>query len=227
MRINTEDYKKKGMYLLLSNGHSINLSEENIKRLGDEYWNDPAKLPPNIRHNDDFKTCTVCPFRGQDVLCSAIKPLLPFLEEMESFVSYDKVTAVYLEEEGLLHVRDTQMQNALQYVTNMSIFQYCEDMKKYHKYFNGITPFMDSDEIVHRIFLNVYYLSGGDKEKVNKVIEELLFGMTVTGQGCVKRLNLMCKSDAFKNAYVKTQVYTMMLSTLDEKDMEKYFEKTS
>lgn len=227
MNIKTENYKKKGMYLLFPDGHSIDLSEENIKRLGDEYWNDPAKLPPSIRHNDDFKTCTVCPFRGQDVLCSAIKPLLPFLEEMENFVSYDKVTAVYLREEGFLYVRDTQMQNALQYVTNMSTFQYCEDMKKYHKYFNGITPFMGSDEIVRAIFLNVYYLSGGNKGEMDRVIKELLFGMTVTGQGCVKRLNLMCKSDAFKNAYVKTQVYTMMLSALSEKDMGEFFEKTS
>ena len=78
------------MYLYCANGAVLDLSKERVLRLTDEYWNDPEKLPDSIRRHKALKTCDVCPFKGQDIFCSVMKPLLPFLEDMEKFHSYDR-----------------------------------------------------------------------------------------------------------------------------------------
>ncbi len=62
MNINTEDYKKEGLYLHFSDGGFLDISRERIEKLGEEYWHDPRRLPESIRDHHDFKTCTVCPF---------------------------------------------------------------------------------------------------------------------------------------------------------------------
>jgi hypothetical protein len=116
------------------------------------------------------------------------------------------------------------MQTALQYVTNMAIFEYCEDAKKYHRYFKGITPFMNSNEVACRIFLNIFWLAKGGRWRTNRIIKEMKRTISVTSKSCVKRLNLMCKSDAFMNAYVKTQIVTEMLSFNIDATLEKYFQ---
>ena len=223
MEIKTDIYHKEGMFLHFADGGLLDLSKERVHLLTDEYWNNPAKLPPHIRKDDAFKTCNICPFKGQNVFCSAIKPLLPFLEEMEKFNSYDKVTAVYLKKEGLAYICETNMQSALQYVTNMAIFEYCEDAKQYHVYFQGIEPFMDMTEALSRLFLNIYWLNHGEMEKVHAIIDEMRHAVTVTSKNCVERLNLMCKSDAFINAYVKTHILAEMLNVGMDDTLEEYF----
>jgi hypothetical protein len=204
-------HKNEGMYLHFSDNSFLDLSKDHVRNLADEYWNNPLKLPPHIRENNAFKTCAVCPFVGQDVFCSAMKPLLPFLEQMDSFNSYDKVTAVYVKQEGFEYVSETTMQGALQYVTNMAIFEYCEHAKQYRTYFQGIEPLMDMGEAVSRLYLNIYWLNEGDQEKVIKIIDEMRHVATITSKNCVKRLNLICKSDAFVNAYVRTYYFADML----------------
>jgi len=223
MKIDINCYSLEGMYLYFTDGELLDLSKESVRRLSDEYWNNPTKLPPHIRQNDAFKTCSVCPFKGQNVFCSAMKPLLPFLEKLERFNSYDSVTAVYMQKEGLAHVCETNMQNALQYVTNMAIFEYCEDAKQYHIYFKGIEPFTGMKQTLSRLFLNIYWLNGGDAKKMHTAIEEIRHTVTVTSKNCVERLNLMCKSDAFINAYVKTHILSEMLGVNIEDTLETYF----
>ncbi len=122
MQIDTEACEKEGMYLYFSNGESMDLSLETIKRVSEEIWNDPTLLPPQMRAHVDFKVCTVCPFRGKDILCSAMKPLLPFLEQVDKFVSWDRATAVYVHKNGEITISETDLQRALQYITNMSLF---------------------------------------------------------------------------------------------------------
>jgi hypothetical protein len=223
MLIDIDHYYKEGMYLNWADGRILDLSKENVHRLADEYWNDPSKLPPHVRKDDALKTCSVCPFKGQSVLCSAIKPLLPFLEEIDRFNSYDDVTVVYVQRRGLVDVCETNMQNALQYVTNMSIFEYCEDAKQYRIYFQGIKPFMGLKETLPHLFLNIYWLNKGDWKKVHTVIDEIRYAVTVTSKNCVERLNLICKRDAFVNAYVKTHILADMLGVNFDEMLEKYF----
>jgi hypothetical protein len=225
-RVEKDMHKSAGMYLHFTDGGLIDLSKNQVRSLAEEYWNNPSKLPPHIRQDDAFRTCDVCPFKGQNVFCSAMKPLLPFLEEIEQFNSYDRVTAVYVKKQGLAYVSETNMQSALQYVTNMAIFEYCEDAKQYNVYFQGIEPFMELSEAVLRLFLNIYWLNRGDGEKVRTVIEEMRHAVTVTSKNCVGRLNLMCKSDAFINAYVKTHILSELLDVdMIEETLEEYFGK--
>lgn len=220
-----DTHKREGMYLHFTDGVLLDLSKERVQRLADEYWNNPAKLPLHIRQDNAFKTCDVCPFKGRSVFCSAIKPLLPFLEEMDKFRSFDKVTAVYVKKEGLAYISETAMQNALQYVTNMAVFEYCEKAKQYHIYFQGIEPFMDMSEARSRLFLNIYWLNKGDREKVGRLIDEMRHAVTVISKNCVERLNLLCKSDAFINAYIKTHTLaeTLAIAGIDA-TLEEYFQ---
>jgi hypothetical protein len=217
-------HKQEGMYLYSAGGELLDLSKQRVVRLAQEYWNNPEKLPLQIRKNDAFKACSVCPFKDQDVFCSTLKPLLPFLEDMGRFNSYDKVTAIYVKKEGLEYITETTMQDALQYVTNMSIFEYCEGAKQYHRYFKGIEPFMDIDESRSRLFLNVYWLHGGDLVKVHSAIHEMRQVIMVISKNAVARLNIMCKSDAFSNAYVKAHSFVAFLPLIDiDVTLAKYF----
>jgi hypothetical protein len=225
ININRNIHQKEGMYLHFADGGFLDFSKDQVRNLAEEYWNNPSKLPPHIRENDAFKTCTVCPFTGQSVFCSAMKPLLPFLEKIDRFNSYDKVIAVYVKKEGLEYVSETNMQRALQYVTNMAIFEYCEDAKQYHIYFQGIEPLMDMSEAVSLLFLNIYWLNKGDRNKVISKINDMRHAVTVTSKSCVNRLNLMCKSDAFVNAYVRTHMLAEMLHiNIVDALLEKYFQ---
>lgn len=208
-------HKQEGMYLYSVDGALLDLSKERVLRLTQEYWHDPAKLPLHMRQDDAFKACSVCPFKDQDVFCSTLKPLLPFLEDMERFKSYDKVTAIYVKKEGLASVKETTMQDALQYVTNMSIFEYCEGAKQYRRYFKGIEPFMEVNESRSRLFLNIYWLSNGDRGKARSAMEEMRQVITVISKNAVARLNVMCKSDAFSNAYVKAHSLVSILPIID------------
>ncbi len=224
LEIRTDAHKKEGLYLYFANGDSLSFLAEDIRQLADEWWNNPSKIPSHIKEKEDFKTCSICPYKGQNVFCSAVKPLLPVLEKVEKFLSHDKVTAVYVKREGVLQVSDTTMQNALQYIVNMSFFEYCEETKKYHEYFRSVTPFMTTNEAICHIFLSIYWLNKGDEAKTKKIIDQLNLDITNTTKSCVNRLRLICKSDAFMNAYVKTQASAEMLALNIEPTLEKYFE---
>lgn len=223
MQITTECFKKEGMYLFFPNGESMDFSVENVRKVSEEIWNDPAMLPQQMREHVDFKVCSVCPFRGQEVLCSAMKPLLPFLEQIEKFVSYDRATAVYVHRDGEITIVQTDLQQGLQYLTNMSLFEYCENAKQFRHYFRGIRPFMKLEEAITRLVLNITLFHRDDSQKVEKVIKELRYHVTVASRSCVRRLGVMCKSDAFKNAYAKTQCFTEFLSINPESLIEAYF----
>ncbi len=210
-------YNDEGMYVHCENGTIFNFSRKNVARLADEYWNSPEKLSDEIRHNEFFKTCSVCPYRGKDVMCSSIKPLLPFLENLNDFKSFDPVTLLFRDENGVVSIKKTDMQNALQYLTDISVFQYCEDMKIYKEYYLGIKPLQSTTEKVQVLLLNIFWKSGGDKDQTRKTIKELQKAIDITTRNCIKRLHLICRSDAFKNAYVKTHNLGNLIAGYSEK----------
>lgn len=224
MQLDLNAYKKEGMYLLFPTGEKMDLSIDNIKQLSDEFWKDPCLLPTEMREHADFKTCTVCPFRGQAVLCSAMKPLIPFLEQIDKFLSWNRVTAIYVRQDGEVLVSETDLQKALQYITNMALFEYCEDAKQFKPYFHGILPFMPLEESITRLGLNIFWIHRNDRAKANRTIAEIRHHVTETSKSCIKRLNIMCKSDAFKNAYVRTQTFTEFLAMDTEVLLDRYFQ---
>jgi hypothetical protein len=225
MDIKFEACQKDGIYLFFSDGTSIDFSKERIKALGDDYWSDPEKLPKAVREHEDFKTCSVCPYRGQNVFCSAMKPLLPFLEEMERFESHSTVAAVHVRSGQIRYIPATSMQHALKYVTSMALLEYCEDAKVHYKYFRGIDPFMSTKEAGCRLFMNIFWLHQGDRPKVEETLKEIHHSMLVTAKNCVKRLNLMCKSDVFMNAFILSEGFLAVLSMDPDDLLKEYFDE--
>jgi hypothetical protein len=220
--LDLNQFKKEGLYLFLENGRFIDFSRERIKQLGDEYWRNPDKLPEAVRQHEHFKTCTVCPYRGQDVFCSAMKPLLPFLEDMDAFKSFDKVVAVYVDKAGMIFVSHTTLQRALQYISNMALFEYCEDAKEYHHFFRGIYPLMDLDDAAAVLFLNLYWHYRGNLKKIDAELKQMADAVKVTSVSCVNRLRTMCHSDPFINSYIMTHTFAEVFSNIDE-IMEEYY----
>ncbi len=219
--IDLSSFKREGLYLFLENGRFLDFSKDRIKELGDEYWSNPDKLPEAIRKDERFKTCTICPYHGQNVFCSAMKPLLPFLEELEAFKSFDNVFAVCVDKNGMIYASRTTLQRALQYVSNMALFEYCEDAKKYRPYFKGIHPFMDINDAVAIIFLNLYCLHAGDRTKIDARLKEITDAVKVTSASCINRLRTMCHSDSFINSYIMTHTFADAFSSI-EKIIEDY-----
>lgn len=223
MQLNTKQFKKEGMYLYFQNGDTLDLSVENIQRLSEEFWQDPERLPLAMREHADFKTCKVCPYRGKDVLCSAMKPLLPFLEQMEKYLSCEHVTAIYAQSDGKITISETDLQHALQYVTNMALFEYCEDVQRYQSYFKGIMPLMSLQEAIVRLAMNVFWIHRDQPLEADRVIAELREHVMETSKSCIRRLTLMCRSDAFRNAYVKTQTFIEFLAMDPKVILRQYF----
>jgi hypothetical protein len=220
MKIDLTAYPEEGMYLHCQDGTSFDFSVTNIASLATALWNDPARLSPEIRHDELFKTCAVCPFRGQNVLCSAIKPLLPFLENVERFKSTDRVTVVYRDSMGIISSQCADMQTALQYLTDMSVFQYCEDMKGYKAYLAGVRPLRSTQENVQALLLNIFWRTKGDKHDAKQVMDEIQSAISIISRNCFRRLHLMCRSDAFKNAYVKTHVVGELIALSSARFLE-------
>ncbi|HLH54917.1 MAG TPA: hypothetical protein VKY92_15005 [Verrucomicrobiae bacterium] len=214
--------KKEGLYLFFENGRFMDFSKERIKQLADEYWRSPDKLPEAVRRDENFKTCNVCPYRGQDVMCSAMKPLLPFLEELDAFMSFNQVLAVCVSKDGMLYASRTTLQRALQYISNMALFEYCEDAKQYRAYFKGIHPFMEMDEAVAVTFLNLYWLYAGDRGKIAARLNQIGDAVKVTSVSCINRLRTMCHSDAFINSYIITHTFADAFSSIEE-IMDQYY----
>jgi hypothetical protein len=214
--IDLNKFTKEGLYLFLEDGRCLDFSKERIKQLADEYWSNPAKLPEEVRKDENFKTCAVCPYRGQDVFCSAMKPLLPFLEALDCFKSYTKVFAVLVDKEGLVYASRTTLQMALQYVCNMALFEYCEDAKAYRPYFKGIRPFMELEDAAAIMFLNLYWLHAGDRTKIDALLNEITEAVKITSISCIKRLRTMSHSDPFINSYILTHTFANVFSSIDE-----------
>jgi hypothetical protein len=149
---------------------------------------------------------------------------LPFLEIIDQFFSFDKVTAIYRgDEDGLLHIAETAMQNALQYISILSLMSYCRVGRKYRKYYYGVIPIMGANAAVNRFYLNIYWLHKGKIDEINKFISEFKENISIISTNIIKRLNLICEKDAFVNAFLNTHVFAEFLSMDMDKVLKKAF----
>ena len=218
------DYEQKGLYLIFPDSTRLVLTRENIERVTEEYWKNPSKIPLQIKKTSDFKLCPICPFKGEG-LCFAIRPILPFLEAVDKYVSYDEVTAVYKgDEKQVYHISDTTMQDALKYVSILSLTRYCQTGRKYWRYFFGVIPLMGAQGMAVRLYLNIYWLHKGKIKEIKNFISKFDEEMKTTSENQVKRLNLICKNDAFMNAFIATQITTEFLSMGIGKILEASFD---
>lgn len=220
------DYPQRGLYLILKDGSKLTLTREQIEKTAENYWNNPDKIPPKVKSAIEFERCPFCYLKGKDDFCDAIRPILPFLEVIDKYVSFNEVVAIYREGDGkLLHVADTTMQEALKYVSLLSLMQYCQIGRAYWKYYMGIMPLKGGKEATTRMYLNIYQLHKGNEDEINKLVSMFLEQLRTTSQNQVKRMNLICKNDVFMNAFVNTQIATEFLSMGIDKATAKAFDE--
>jgi hypothetical protein len=210
------DFEKEGLYLLFPDSTRLELTKENIEKVTDRYWQDPTKIPEDKRKAVEFQKCYFCPHKNEEDICDSIRPMLPFLDIVDQYVSYDKIIAVYKgSEDKLVHVKATSMQDALKYVSILSLLRYNLVLQKYWKYYYGIIPIMGGREVATRVYLNMYWLHRGNLEEIKEVIKRFGEELRVSSTNQVKRLNLVCKNDAFVNAFVNTQLVTQFLVNIE------------
>jgi len=210
------DFEKEGLYLLFPDSTKLELTKENIEKVTDSYWQDFTKIPEDKRKAIEFQKCYFCPHKNEEDICDSIRPMLPFLDIVDKYVSYDKVIAVYKgNEDKLVHIRATTMQDALKYVSILSLLRYNLVLQKYWKYYNGIIPIMGGKEVAARVYLNMYWLHKGNLEEIKEIIKRFGEELRVSSTNQVKRLNLVCKNDAFMNAFVNTQLVAQILINIE------------
>ena len=211
------NFEKEGLYLLFPDSTKLELTKENIEKVTVRYWQDPTKIPEDKRKAIEFQKCYFCPDNDKEDICDSIRPILPFLDIVDKYVSYDKVMAVYKGiEDKLVHIRATMMQDALKYVSILSLLRYNLVLQKYWKYYYGIIPIMSGREVATRVHLNMYWLHKGDLEEIKEIIKRFGEELKVSSANQVKRLNLVCKNDAFMNAFVNTQLVTQFLINMED-----------
>jgi hypothetical protein len=207
------DFGEEGLYIVLKDSRPLALTRSNIEQTAKKFWDDPGKISPKVKTAAEFQRCDFCPLNKIGGLCDAIRPTFPFLDSLDKYVSHDRVEAVYKDKNGF-YVRRTTMQQALRYLSILSLVYYCQVTRNYWKHFWGIMPLMDSQEVAARLYLNFFYLNGGSKRKAGKSIAKFKQELTITSRNQVQRMNLVCDNDAFMNAFVNTQIIADIL-TLD------------
>lgn len=208
-----EDFRETGLYLVFPDGEKMVFNPAEIKSFAARFLNDPASVPPEIKQAVDYKACSICPLRFSGEFCHALHPTLPYIQTINRYASLDPVTAVYRDSlRNFIGIKETTVQMALQPISVLSLIHYCEVGLKYRDYFMGLTPIMDFEEALHRIYLNIYWLSGGDPEKIGKTAEEFSREINITVNCQVKRLWLISKNDSFVNAFVSTHLITHFLA---------------
>lgn len=218
------DYEQKGLYLLFENSPLIKLTEKEIENISQKFWEDTTKITPEVRKATDFKLCPICPEKEQEGICYALHPVLPLLEIIDRYVSFDKVTAIYKgDDKNLLYVSDSTMSSALQYISILSLMYYCRVGRKYWRYYLGVNPLMGAIEARNRLYLNIYWLHKGNLEEIEKAISEFKQEIRITSESQIKRMYLICKNDVFMNAFANTHIAAEILSLDMEKALKESF----
>lgn len=217
--LNIEKFSEEGLYLIFPNNDCIPINQKEIEDYFIKVWNDSSVFPPHIKEAADLDFCSHCPGKETDEFCVAIRPILPFLKKVDQYVSFDKVTAIMrTENPTIISITHTDLQYALKYVALMSLVMYCETNQKFWPYYFGIHPFSDIDQILSQIYINIFWLNDGDLDKTKQAIYEFKTEIQISDECLIKRLRLICKNDAFLNAFTMCQVSSEYLS-MDEEEL--------
>jgi hypothetical protein len=213
MPVHPSQFTESGLYLLFPDGTSLALTHGTIEARSAAILSNPEKIPPKVKASAAFQLCDICPKKGSGDTCHAIRPILAFWENIDQYFSYDEVTAVYRDAaSGTIIVAETTLQHALQYLSILSLMYYCETGKKYWKYFYGVHPLMETDDVVVRVYLNMFYANGGNLEKTRALITTFHDEISTTTRCQMDRIRLFCTHDAFFNALVLTQLASVFLA---------------
>ncbi|MBT3295294.1 MAG: hypothetical protein HN919_11565 [Verrucomicrobia bacterium] len=211
-RMDLAQFAEPGLYLVTPAGETIVLTRRLIEERARALLNNPDTLPPEVRAAADYQPCDICPERETAEICHAILTTLPFFDDIDRFMSYDRVTAVFREEaKGMLLIRETSMQEALQHVSILSLTHYCEVGRKYYAFFEGVNPLMPQVQIAAAVFRNMYLACEGDLTILDDTLQTMQAELMQTARCQVKRLQLISNGDAFLNAFVATESTTELM----------------
>lgn len=215
--LDPDAFTEPGLYLLPPEGEWLVLTRSEIEHRMQAMLDDPAAIPPSTRAATAYQPCEICPEKDSAKICHAIMTTLPFAPEIDRYVSYQHVTALYREPSfhedvpGGIYIRTTSMQEALQYVAMLSLLFYCEVGKKYYACFENVNPLMPSDLLSRTVFANIYLHCAGNQQAIETMLTQMTEELLLTARCQIKRLQLICKQDAFINAIVGTHTTVQML----------------
>ncbi len=219
-------YNDHSLTIIFSDGSELSIAHDEIDDFSEKYLADPVKVPAELKEATEYQACDICPKKKSGEFCHALRPTLPFIEIVDKYVSCDRVTTIYKGGRDCpLHITSTDMQHALQYLSLLSLAYYCEVGRKYWKLFAGVMPLMSVDDLVWRLYLNAFWISLGDKEKTKQTIEMFNREINVTAKCQIDRLALLCRNDAFLNAFTQTLVATEILKYELEEVVSDVFKK--
>jgi hypothetical protein len=229
--LDLDSFSEPGLYLRFEDGRLLTLTPSFIEQMKQNYLNNPELLPEAVRKAPAYAPCSVCPKRDTALICHAIPTVFPFLEDMDRFLSIHEVLALYRSEPemkgepGEVHLAQTTVQRALQYVSILSLMCYCEVGRLYFKYFSGVIPIMNPLAIVERVYLNLFWDLRGNPQAIKAMIAKMRKDIDVTMACQIARLHLFCKSDAFLNAFITTHILTQFLEGDMDQFVRERFEK--
>jgi len=211
-----ESHRDAGLSLLFDDGHEVDLTYDTVHVAAKKLEQDFDAIPADRRAAAEFSPCRVCPARETAVMCHALPAILPFLDALNPYRSHLPLTVVYVERDtkdgdGMLHMRRTTLQRALQYIAMESVLGYCEVGRLYFKYFSGIIPFASAETIAERIYANVMLIEHGNQAAVAAIIDSMREHLAVTIQCQIKRVRLVSQSDVFVNAFVNLHMVLELL----------------
>jgi len=202
-----------GLYLEIPNGETWALTSENIEACTRAIFADPTKLPAAVQEAEAFQLCDICPKRGGGDSCHAIRPILAVWDRFEGYKSHDRVRAEYRSlGSDIVVSTDTTMQRALQFVSVMSLMYYCEVGRQYWRYFYGVHPLMSNDDLVTRVYLNMFWACGGNVAKTHALINTFHAEISTTTRCQMERIRLFCHNDVLLNALILTQLASQFLA---------------
>lgn len=207
-----EECKPGVLYVDLGKGERIALSTESVSAYARQYLDTPRKVPECVRKAIDVDCCAACPRSHRDSYCKAVYPTLSVFAAFDRYPSHHPVNVQYLDLVcDCLLSRRTTLQQAMQGVSILSLIDYCEYGSQHRDLFFGVNPLMRLPVIASRIYLNTFWLCGGDHAATRARLSEFVRGLKVTIDCQIKRVRLICKQDSFANAFVLTHVLTEML----------------
>jgi hypothetical protein len=219
-------YGDKGLYMIFDSGAKIQLTDKIIRETAARFWNDTSKISSTVKEHITFQRCKHCPIRDTGGLCNSLQVILPFFNIIDRYQSFDRVIAVYKgDSQHLYYVGDTTMSEALKYTSILSLTQYCVFGIKHRKYFRGVIPISTPRELALQIYMNAYCLHKGNKQALDASFKEFIKGITESTSRQLERLRLICRNDAFLNAFVNTHVAGELLTMDMEKMLQQEFDK--
>jgi hypothetical protein len=213
MPITIADDAPDGISLHLEDGRVLHFTRTLIAETSRKWLSDPALLPSEMQSATAFRPCSVCPAADTARICHALGPSMAFFDRIDEFDSFTPVTVVLRETDPQTTlVKKTTMQRALQYITLLSVMEYCESGAEYQSYFVGLNPLMEPEEFADGLFKTIFCEMKGDLDRVRLILTRLINQIRITSHCQIKRTRLVYQRDALVNAYIATAAIADFLS---------------